>query len=33
MRKNAKKRKLRKETGRDRNSWKIFLRKRQKHPK
>ena len=33
MRKNAKKRKLRKDTGRDRNAWKIFLRKCQIHPK
>ena len=32
MKKNVEKRKSRKDTGRDRNSWKIFLRKRQKHP-
>ena len=28
-----KKRKFLKGTGRDRNAWKIFLRKRQIHPK
>ena len=33
MRKSTKKRKLLKDTGRDRNAWKIFLRKRQIHPK
>ena len=32
MRKNAKK-KLLKDTGRDRNAWKIFLRRSQIHPK
>ena len=33
MRKNPKKKKLLKDTGRNRNTWKIFLRKRQIHPK
>ena len=33
MRKNTKKRKLLKDTGRDRNAWKIFLRKCRIHPK